>query len=457
MTSTHSLTFHGGAGTVTGSKYLVATASSRVLLDCGLFQGEKELRLLNWAMPPVSPKSLDAIVVSHGHLDHSGALPLFVKHGFGGPIHCTTATAGLLRVVLTDSAHLMEEDAARANRYGYSKHRPALPLYTKDDVERTMRLVRPHGWHDPIDITPDITVRFHRAGHILGSAIVDLALAGPAPLRLVFSGDLGRWDRPIIPDPELVPHADVLMVESTYGDREHGTDGELRLAQTIRETAARGGAVIIPAFAIGRSQEILWTIAKLRREGHIPPIPAYLDSPMAIAVTGLYAEHAADRGNEPMAVDGVDYTSLATPDESKRLNDHEGPFIVIAGSGMATGGRVLHHLKERLPNPRTTVLLPGYQAAGTRGRALEDGVELLRMFGTEVPVRAQVVTLDGFSAHADRHELMRWLRGFTSPPRKTWIVHGEAAGAMALAEAATKTLGWDAEVAVRGATVHLDS
>lgn len=455
MTFTRTLTFHGGAGTVTGSKYLLVNGSSHVLLDCGLFQGQKELRLLNWEMPPVSPRSLDAIVISHGHLDHTGALPLFVKHGYTGPIYCTRSTADLLRIVLIDSAHLMEEDAARANRYGYSKHQPALPLYTKDDVERTMRLVVPQDWHTPFEAAVDVTVQFHRAGHILGSSIVDLSLGGPRPMQLVFSGDLGRWDRPIIPDPELVRHADVLLVESTYGDREHSTDSEERLARTVRDTAARGGAVMVPAFAIGRTQELLWTLAKLKQEGRIPPIPVYLDSPMAIAVTDVYGDYSADRYDEPMAIEGADFRPLATPDESKRLNTHEGPFIVIAGSGMATGGRVLHHMKERLPDPRNTVLLPGYQAAGTRGRALEDGADSLRMFGEEVTVRAEVVALDGFSAHADKNELMRWLRGFETPPRQSWVVHGEPQASMALADAMREVLGWQVDVARHNETAQL--
>lgn len=455
MTFTRTLTFHGGAGTVTGSKYLLVNGSSHVLLDCGLFQGQKELRLLNWEMPPVSPRSLDAIVLSHGHLDHTGALPLFVKHGYTGPIYCTRSTADLLRIVLIDSAHLMEEDAARANRYGYSKHKPALPLYTKDDVERTMRLVVPQDWHTTFEAAVDVTVQFHRAGHILGSSIVDLGLGGPRPMQLVFSGDLGRWDRPIIPDPELVRHADVLLVESTYGDREHSSDSEARLAQTVRDTAARGGAVMVPAFAIGRTQELLWTLAKLKQEGRIPPIPVYLDSPMAIAVTDVYGDYSADRFHEPMAIEGADFTPLATPDESKRLNTHAGPFIVIAGSGMATGGRVLHHMKERLPDPKNTVLLPGYQAAGTRGRALEDGAGSLRMFGEDVTVRAQVVSLDGFSAHADKNELMRWLRGFESPPRQSWVVHGEPQASSALADTMREVLDWKVDVARHNETVQL--
>jgi len=456
MTSDFStLSFHGGAGTVTGSKYLLATKGSRVLLDCGLFQGQKELRLRNWAVPPVEPRSLDAIVLSHGHLDHSGALPLFVKHGFKGPIHCTAATADLVAIVLADSAYLMEEDAARANRYGYSRHNPALPLYTKADVDRTMRLIKRQPWHDPIEVTPEVTVRFLRAGHILGAAILDIAVGGPRPLRLVFSGDLGRWDRPIMPDPELVQHADVLMVESTYGDRVHGSDSEERLAATVRETVERGGMLMVPAFAIGRTQELLWTLSKLKREGRIPDVPMFLDSPMAIAVSEVYERNPADRGNEPMAISGKDFTPLATPDESKHLNTLTRPFVVVAGSGMATGGRILHHMMEHLPDMKNTVLLPGFQAAGTRGRALHDGVKTLRMYGTDIDVRAQVVTLDGFSAHADKNELMRWLRGFRAPPRQTWVVHGEPVAAEALALAIRSELHWTADVARSGETVRL--
>jgi metallo-beta-lactamase family protein len=463
VTDDATLTFAGGAGTVTGSKYWLRLRSEQLLLDCGLFQGLKALRLRNWAAPPFEARRIDAVVLSHAHLDHSGYLPLLVKRGFRGSIHCTEGTMDLLAVVLRDSAHLHEEDAARANRYAYSKHHPALPLFTREDAEAALRLIEPHPYGDSFAAGPSVRVRYRRAGHILGSATVDMELHAPAPMRLAFSGDLGRWGRPILRDPEFVPEADVLLVESTYGDRVHATDAEARFAEVVTRTAGRGGVLLIPAFAIGRTQELVWTLRKLEEENRIPRLPVFLDSPMAIAVTEIYGRHPADhdldtqrlantRGN-PLACSELHL--VRTADESKALNVRGGPMVLIAGSGMATGGRVLHHLKRLLPSERHTVLLPGYQAAGTRGRSLQDGAKAIRMHGQEVPVRAEVVTLDGFSAHADREEMLRWLRGFRRAPRHTYVVHGEAHASGALATAITRELGWRASVAKDGATVPL--
>ena len=458
---TATLTFAGGAGTVTGSKYLLTLGDGRILLDCGLFQGLKQLRNRNWSAPPFDVASLDAVVLSHGHLDHSGYLPRLVQAGYRGPIHCTRGTSDLLPIVLRDSAHLQEEDAERANRYGYSKHRPALPLYTREDVERTLKLVQPHGYAEAFSPAPEVEVLFRRAGHILGSATVDVRCEDPG-FRLVFSGDLGRWGRPILRDPELVPEADVVVVESTYGDRFHTANAEDEIARIISETAHRGGAVIVPAFSIGRTQELVWTIRKLEEEGRLPLISVYIDSPMAIDVTALYCKHPEDHDLDmKLLMDEKrcplccrEYHLVRTPQESKALNDRRGPMVIIAGSGMATGGRVLHHLKYRLPEHRNTVLLAGYQAAGTRGRSLQEGAREIRIHGQMVPVRARVETVEGLSAHADQSEILRWLRGFDRPPRHTYLVHGEARPAEALESAIRRELGWNVTVAQEG-TVRL--
>jgi len=457
------LTFFGGAGTVTGSKYLVEAERGRFLMDCGLFQGLKSLRLRNWDAPPFDARALEGVILSHGHLDHSGYLPVLVKNGFRGPIHCTHGTQDLLEVLLLDSARLQEEDARRANKYGYSKHRPALPLYTSEDVYETLALVRAHGYSERFEVGENTSVLLRPAGHILGSATVELELGGTQACRLVFSGDLGRWDRPIIRDPELVPEADVLLVESTYGDRAHAAGSEEALVRVITETASRGGAVIVPSFAIGRTQELIWTIRKLEDEGRLPLISVFIDTPMGIDVTRIYCEHPEDHDvdmqllmdEKRCPLSCREYHLVRTAQESKSLHGKTGPMVIIAGSGMATGGRVLHHLKRRLPDHRNTVLLVGYQAAGTRGHSLQEGARFIRIHGEDVPVRAHVETLDGLSAHADQTELLRWMRGFARPPKQTYVVHGEPGPAQALAAAIREFLGWKVEVAADGAMVDL--
>jgi metallo-beta-lactamase family protein len=454
------LTFLGAAGTVTGSKHLVRTGGTELLLDCGLFQGLKELRLRNWSPPRFEPASLAAVVLSHAHIDHSGYLPVLVREGFTGPIFCTPSTADLLPILLLDAAKLQEEEAATANRYGYTKHRPALPLYTVEDAERAVALATPRRYGESFRVADDVSATFRRAGHILGAATVELALPGT---RLVFSGDLGRWDRPILRDPELVPEADVVLVESTYGDRTHPPDAMEQLARVVQDAVARGGALLIPSFAVGRTQELIWTLRQLEETGRIPSLPVFIDSPMAIDVSEVYARHPEDHDLEMARLADRHRTPLRcrqlqlvrSGQESKTLNGREGPMIVIAGSGMATGGRILHHLKYRLPDPRTTVLLPGFQAADTRGRKLQEGARQVRIHGTSVPVRATVETLEGLSAHADRDTLLRWLRGFSRPPRQAWVVHGEPVAAQSLAEAMRAQLGWPATVAEDGATVPL--
>ncbi len=453
--------FLGAAGTVTGSQHLVTAHDHRVLLDCGLFQGLKELRERNWRDPPFDPKSLEAVVISHAHIDHTGALPLLVRRGYRGPIYCTPATADLLEILLPDAAHLQEEAADRANRHGYSKHRPALPLYTEADARQVLAQLRTKGSGRPFSVAGDVTVTYRRAGHILGAATVDLQIGRGT--RLVFSGDLGRYDRPILPDPEPVPEADVLLLESTYGDREHVPGTADHMARVVTETADRSGALLIPAFVVDRTQEILWLLQHLEDERRIPVLPVYVDSPSATDVTDIYRRHTGelDEGmmEERRRGERLLHTKRGqfcrTVQESKRLNDVRGPVIIISSSGMATGGRILHHLAHRLPDSRTTVLLVGFQAEGTRGRALQDGAKAIRIFGTAVPVEAQVVTVHGLSAHADRRETLRWLTGFTRAPRQTYLVHGEPPAAHALAEAINGQLGWSVRAAKDGEEVPL--
>lgn len=460
------LQFLGGAGTVTGSKYLIQATGRKVLLDCGLFQGLKELRLRNWREPPFEPSDIDAVILSHAHIDHSGYLPLLVRRGFRGPVLCTPATRSLLRIMLLDAAHIQEEEAAYANRKGFSKHHPAEPLYAGPDAQDALKLLTTHTYGEWFFATDDVEVMFRRAGHILGSATVELKFVRDDPLTLVFSGDLGRWGRPMIRDPELVPHADVLLVESTYGNRIH-PDGDPSegLRRVVNSAAERGGVLLIPAFAVGRTQELIWRLRELEEANLVPRLPVYIDSPMATDVTGIFCQHPEDHDIDmkllmdehrcPLCC--KPYTFTRSPEESKALNHLKGPAIVIAASGMATAGRIVHHLKQRLPDKTTTVLLVGFQAAGTRGRLLQDGARFIRMHGRNVPVHAAIETIDGLSGHADQQELMRWLRGFAAPPRKTFIVHGENTAATALQQVIRAELDWDTEIAEDLRVVELET
>jgi metallo-beta-lactamase family protein len=458
MTQPVSIQFLGAAGTVTGSKHLLSANGRRVLLDCGLFQGPKALRQRNWQPLPFDASGIHAVVLRHAHLDHSGALPLLVRQGFRGQIWCTPGTKDLLRILLLDAAHLQEEEAEYANRHGYSKHQPAQPLFRTADALNALKLVETASYGERFAVGEGTVVVFRRAGHILGSATVEVDIDGRPPLRIVFSGDLGRWGRPILRDPERVPAADVLIVESTYGDRIHSQDPDTELARVIEQTAARGGVVVVPSFAVGRTQELIWTLRHLEDEGRIPSLPTFVDSPMAIDVTQIYCEHPEDHDLDmTLLMDEKrcplcckQYHLVRTAAESKALNLRPGPMIVVSASGMATGGRVLHHLKLRLPDERNTVLLPGFQAAGTRGRALADGATSIRIHGEVVPVRAEVVMLDGLSAHADREELLRWVRGFDRAPSQVFVVHGEPGPASLLAAALQAELGWRANVARDG-------
>jgi metallo-beta-lactamase family protein len=402
-----SIRFLGAAGTVTGSRFLVQSGSVRVLVDAGLFQGPKELRLRNRAPWTVPPASIDAVVLTHAHLDHTGALPQLIKSGFRGLAHCTPATRDLAGLLLPDSGRLQEEEARYANRKGYSKHAPnAAPLYTEDDALAALARLSPLTYGDEREIASGVRLRFRRAGHILGSALVELTLQGPRPLRLLFSGDLGRYGAPILPDPEPGAAADALVLESTYGGKRHPeASPAATLADEIRRAVREGGAIVVPAFTVGRTQEVLFTLRELEEKGEIPALPVFVDSPMAVDATAIFLTHRADHDNEMtrLLAAGKEplrpakLTFCRTAEQSKALNDVRGPCVILSASGMATGGRVLHHLARRLPDPRTTVLLVGFQAAGTRGASLQDGAPTVRIHGEDVAVKARVASISGFS------------------------------------------------------------
>lgn len=449
------LTFLGATGTVTGSKYLVESGRARVLVDCGLFQGLKALRLRNWEALPFDPSSLDAVILTHAHLDHSGYLPVLTKRGFKGRVHCTHGTRGLCGVLLPDSGHLQEEEASYANRKGFSKHKPALPLYTELEARECLHSFRAHPFGEEFRPTKGLSASFTRAGHILGSACVRLS---DGASTIGFSGDVGRPADPVLRPPEPLGELDHLVVESTYGNRLHPPeDPRQLLAEVVRTTWERGGVVLIPSFAVGRAQSVLHLLAGLRATGELPSHPMFLDSPMAINATELYGEHPGECRLSPAetrAMFGV-VRFLRSPEESISLNEMEGPLLILSASGMATGGRVLHHLKRLLPDPRNTVLFVGFQAAGTRGEALVHGAPEVKIHGRYVPVRAEVKLLDALSAHADRAELIEWLRRTPRPPRRTFVTHGEPAASDALRRYLRDELGWAAEVPVDGQQVTL--
>lgn len=451
-----SIRFLGAAGTVTGSRFLVEAGGARVLVDAGLFQGPKELRLRNRAPWPVEPASIGAVVLTHAHIDHSGALPLLARQGFTGPVHVTPATRDLLALLLPDSGRLQEEEARWANQRGYSRHAPnAAPLYAEADALAVLPRLSPLPYGRTRRVAPGITATFHRAGHILGSATVLLELEGPPRVRLLFSGDLGRYGAPILPDPEDGPVADHLVVESTYAGRRHpeGPAARDALRDQVNAAVARGGALVVPAFAVGRTQEVLFTLRELEGRGEIPELPVFVDSPMAVDATPIHLAHREDHDDEMVRLlaSGVEplrprrLQFARSPEQSKAINRVEGPCVILSASGMATGGRVLHHLARRLPDERTTVLLVGFQAAGTRGWSLQNGATTLRIHGEDVPVRARVSSITGFSAHADEGELQRWLAGLPSRPRSTFLVHGEPP-ALAAARERLERLGWPCQV-----------
>lgn len=443
------LTSLGGAGTVTGSKHLLTTGKTRILVDCGLFQGLKNLRELNWERLPVDARQIDAVVLTHAHLDHCGHLPRLMLDGFHGRVHCTSATRDVAELILKDSGHLQEKDAEYANRKGFSKHQPARPLYTEHDAERTMSLFAPAPWHREIELPGQAKLYFSRAGHILGAACAQIDIAGK---RVVFSGDLGRYDDALLAPPEAVEDADVVVIESTYGNRLHaGDDPAEALAEVIERTARRGGTVVIPAFAVGRAQQLLYYLFRLKQAGRLAQVPVYLDSPMAINAGALYPRHNADHRLDADTCEGIArmVTSVREVEESKALSASRWPKVIISASGMATGGRVLHHIAAFAHDHRNTLLFSGFQAAGTRGRKLLDGDRTTRMFGQEYAVNAEVVELSMLSAHADSNELMRWLSGFRRPPEQVFIVHGEDRAADALRLRIKHELGWKATVSLQ--------
>jgi len=441
------LKFLGATGTVTGSKYLLSSGNSQILLDCGLFQGYKELRLRNRSAFPVPPSEIDAVVLTHAHLDHSGYLPLLVNEGFRGRIFCSAATYDLCKILLPDSGHLLEEEANYANRHGFAKHAPALPLYSEADAVRALKYFVPVEIGARIDVAEGIEAELALAGHILGAAIVTLHCEGR---KIVFSGDLGRLNDPVMVAPAEIAGADYLVVESTYGDKRHDpADPLILLGQTIRETAARGGVTIIPSFAVGRAQSLLYDIFRLKEKGEIPhALPVYLNSPMASDATALYRKHLRQHRLNHQQCEAMRHaaTIVNSVEESIALNERTVPMVIVAASGMATGGRVLHHLKAFAPDPRNTILFAGFQAGGTRGAAMLDGVDAIKIHGQYVPVRAQVRQIANLSAHADADEILHWLGHFRQCPQRTFITHGEPPAAQALRRRMQDELGWAAEV-----------
>ncbi len=464
------LEFWGGVGTVTGSKYLIKGGRGQVLVDCGLFQGFKELRERNWKDTPFDVRALDAVLITHAHIDHTGYLPRLVAMGFDNPVYCSRGTADLLKILLPDAARLQEEEAAYRNRHKLTKHNPALPLYTEEDARAAIKLLRPvDNTGEPVDVAPGIRAGFRIAGHILGSSLVlveiDDAGDDRQGRRVLFSGDLGHYDQPIIHDPAPPPPCDYLLVESTYGDRLHdAVDPKDELASIINETHARGGVVLIPAFAIGRTQEIVYFIRELEDEKRIPVLPVRVDSPMAAAASQVYSNRKEEQDEEYASVLAQRRHPLRTHsmrtassrEESKRLNEEKGTRIIVSASGMMTGGRVLHHARRFLPDPDSTVVFVGYQAAGTTGRRIQDGEREVKILGQMVPVRCKVERVGGFSAHADWQEVLRWLTPVERAPRRTFTTHGEPVAAEAMAQHIKDRFGWEVEAPQYGQRVELE-
>ncbi len=461
------LTFHGAARTVTGSRHLLEAAGQRILVDCGLFQGLKKLRRLNWEDPGFEPGFLDRLVLTHAHIDHTGYTPRLMKYGFSGPIHCTPCTAELVELMLMDSAHIQEEDASYANKRGYSKHKPAEPLYTSHDAWAALKLLAPTDYGHWLKFGPGVRMRFHNSGHILGAAFVEFRIAhehlekAPADATvnegettIIFSGDIGRYDVPLHVDPDPLPDCDVLITESTYGTRRHEAEPVLdQIREEFARTVHKRGVVLIPSFAVGRTQLVGLILRELMRDGDLPEIPIHIDSPMAIDATAIYSRYLyhgvldddiTDDGRNRLFPRQVQLHR--TVHESKQLTAMDGPRVVIAASGMMSGGRILHHLKRRLPDHHNLILLTGYQAVGTRGRALQDGAATLRMHGENIPVKAHVGGIEGLSSHADRAEIMRWIKSAKRPPRRVFVVHGEEKTARALGELIRQETGAHFEV-----------
>ncbi len=441
------LQFLGATGTVTGSKYLLQHQSKNILIDCGLFQGFKQLRLRNWKPLPFSPKNIDAVILTHAHIDHSGYLPLLVKNGFTGPIYCSQATQALCQVLLLDSAKLQEEEAQYLNKHTFSKHKPALPLYTREDAQNALQQFQPVDFYKPTKLGNAINFHLLPAGHILGAGMVYI---DDGKTSVLFSGDLGRQKDLIMNPPEIVKNADYLIVESTYGNRSHDPSDALeKLGNIINRTIERGGKVIVPTFAVGRAQLLLYSIHLLKKNGIIPDkLPVYLNSPMAVEATAIFDEHPGEYRLTPEQSEAMCKTAHVVFDveESKLLNTKKGPLIILAGSGMATGGRIVHHLKSFAPDPKNTILFSGFQAGGTRGAAMLDGAKEIKIHGEYIPVNAEIAIIDNLSAHADANEIITWLKHFDAPPKQTFITHGEPIAADALRLKIEETLDWEVYV-----------
>ncbi|MBO8131212.1 MAG: MBL fold metallo-hydrolase [Candidatus Marinimicrobia bacterium] len=447
------LKFMGATGTVTGSKTLLEVDNSRFLIDCGMFQGLKKLRLMNWEDFPIDVNTIDKIILTHAHIDHSGYIPRLVKYGFRKEIIATSTTTDLCRIMLLDSAHLQEEDAEYANFKKFSKHTPALPLYTSEDAQKAIGLFNPLPYGKTIKLADNIDVTFRDAGHILGSAFADIRVKIKGnERRILFTGDLGRPGQPILRDPHTVFGTDYLIIESTYGNRLHERNNiKERLAEVINQSADRGGILVVPSFAVGRTQTLLFYIRELEKEGKIPLLPVYIDSPMAIEATNIFRKHFEDYDLESkvLEIGGEDIfqTSnlhfMKTREQSVSLNKLKSNAIIISASGMVTGGRILHHLERLLPDEKNTVLFIGYQAEGTRGRLILDRAETVKIHGKHIPVRAKVENITGFSAHADYNEILAWLSNFYNPPKKVFIIHGEPDQSKALASRINAMFGWE--------------
>jgi metallo-beta-lactamase family protein len=461
------LTFWGATGTVTGSRFHLEIEGKNLLIDCGMFQGPKEIRIKNWEEFPISPSVFDYVLLTHAHIDHSGYLPKFVREGFNGKIICTHATAELCKVMLKDSAHIQEEDAKWANQKGFSKHSPALPLYTTEDAQKAIKLFHPVHYGDLFELSENTRIKFHDSGHILGSALIDIKTKTEHSSRkILFSGDLGRPEIPVLNEPDQVYNVDYLILESTYGNRLHESSEPIEeLVEVIKRSMEdRGGSLTIPAFSVGRTQTLLFLLRLLEDEGKIPSYPIYVDSPMAIEGLQIFENHIHDfdlfTRMQKIAGKNIfrpkNLHICRSKEESMKINEHKYGCIVISASGMVTGGRIVHHLKQRLPDPKNTVLLIGYQAIGTRGRTIMEKKETVKIHGKQVPINAHVEIIDGFSGHADYNEMLAWLMPFNKPPKTTFLVHGEDDASHSMAEKIKQTYHWNVEIPQFGERFDLE-
>lgn len=440
------ITFLGAVHTVTGSKYLLTVGSKKILIDCGLFQGYKELRLRNWNKLPIDPSEIDAVIITHAHIDHTGYLPLLVKNGFKGKIYTSSGTKALCSILLPDSGHIQEEDARLANKYGYSKHKPALPLYTEADARNALNHFETVDFGVVKTLFDNFSFELHRAGHIIGASFIKIKADGTS---ILFTGDIGRPHDPVMNPPTIIQEADYIVMESTYGDRLHDTTNPLpQIGKVINETVKRGGSIIVPAFAVGRAQSLLYHIYELKKNGEIPDVPVFLDSPMATSATKILCSHMNDHRLTKDQCHGLcnAATYINTPDDSKKLDVHKMPQIIISASGMLEGGRILHHLKAFAPDPKSTILITGYQASGTRGAKLVNGDREIKIHGDLVPVRAHVEVMSSGSAHADYQEMLGWLDNFRRAPKKVFITHGETSSAQSFKDKIVNKFGWNCAI-----------